>query len=160
MPNCSPLLRSNRKLRNEKVFSNTFEKTHLDLKCPILKGHAEGRHQQYLRIIQEIHMLVYGKGLGKQYNFSLIICNLVVLLRPLHEAQGALPRLLGNHARPQTVAQQGCSVPESSMVSRRLAPGGCSCGSWLRKWTVSSSRIRVRSCMLKLRSFSDKTPWP
>lgn len=51
-------------------------------------------------------------------------------------------------------------VPKSSMVSRRLLGLGRRRPSGPCRGSVSSSRIRVRSCMLKLRSFSDSTPWP
>lgn len=51
-------------------------------------------------------------------------------------------------------------VPKSSMVSRRLPGLGRRRPSGPWRGSVSSSRIRVRSCMLKLRSFSDSTPWP
>lgn len=51
-------------------------------------------------------------------------------------------------------------VPKSSMVSRRLPGLGRRRLSGPCRGSASSSRISVRSCMLKLRSFSDSTPWP
>lgn len=59
------------------------------------------------------------------------------------------------HAQPRALP-----VPKSSMVSRRLLGLGRRRPSGPCRGSVSSSRIRVRSCMLKLRSFSDSTPWP
>ena len=46
------------------------------------------------------------------------------------------------------------------MVSRRLPGLALRRPSGPCRGSASSSRIRVKSCMLKLRSFSDSTPWP
>lgn len=128
------------------------------LNWSILKGMEERCQNSLRRTIQEVQGFISSwEGTRKKNDFSQIICKLAVLV---HEVQGSSPHLLAYQVRPHTMAQQGCSVPESSIVSRRLPPEGRSCDSWLCKCTASSSRIRVRSCMLKLRSFSDKTPWP
>lgn len=62
--------------------------------------------------------------------------------------------------RPPLCPPWAWTVPRSSMVSRRLPGLALRRPSGPCRGNASSSRIRVKSCMLKLRSFSDSTPWP
>lgn len=52
------------------------------------------------------------------------------------------------------------SLPGSTILSTSPLEALRSRGSGLCRCTASSSCMRVKSCMLKLRNFSDNTPWP